>query len=164
MRGRLLLLAIAVGAACASVALAQAPDDQRARLAEAKAQSAAAAARSAKLEQQAVSERDQAQQARAQEAAVAARIQQAEADIAAGQARLAIIDRLLGEQRGRLAAKQAPVVRLMAALQSHARRPAIISASSFWPLRAYSSASASWAAGKSGCSASAVFNESSALT
>ena len=127
MRGRLLLLAIAVGAACASVALAQAPDDQRARLAEAKAQSAAAAARSAKLEQQAVSERDQAQQARAQEAAVAARIQQAEADIAAGQARLAIIDRLLGEQRGRLAAKQAPVVRLMAALQSLARRPAIIS-------------------------------------
>ena len=127
MRGRLLLLAITVGAACASVALAQAPDDQRARLAEAKAQSAAAAARSAKLEQQAVSERDQAQQARAQEAAVAARIQQAEADIAAGQARLAIIDRLLGEQRGRLAAKQAPVVRLMAALQSLARRPAIIS-------------------------------------
>lgn len=127
MRGRLLLLAMAIGAVGAGVALAQSPDDQRARLAEAKAQSAAAAARSAKLEQQAAAERDQAQQARAQEAAVAARIQQAEADIAAGQARIAIVDRLLAEQRGRLAAKQAPVVRLMAALQSLARRPAIIS-------------------------------------
>lgn len=127
MRGRVLLLALAIGAVGAGVALAQTPEDQRARLAEAKAQSAAAAARSAKLEQQAAAERDQAQQARAQEAAVAARIQQAEADITAGQARLAIIDRLLAEQRARLATKQAPVVRLMAALQSLARRPAIIS-------------------------------------
>lgn len=127
MRGRVLGVAVAVGAVCASVALAQAPDDQRVRLAEAKAQSAAAAARSAKLEQQATAERDQAQQARAQEAAVAARIQQAEADIAAGQARVAIVDRLLAEQRARLAAKQAPAARLLAALQSLARRPAIIS-------------------------------------
>ncbi len=127
MRGRVLGVAVAVGAVCASVALAQAPDDQRVRLAEAKAQSAAAAARSAKLEQQATAERDQAQQARAQEAAVAARIQQAEADIAAGQARVAIVDRLLAGQRARLAAKQAPAARLLAALQSLARRPAIIS-------------------------------------
>ena len=127
MRGRLLLLAMAIGAAGAGVALAQSPDDQRARLAEAKAQSEAAAARSANLERQAAAERDQAQQARAQEAAIAARVQQAEADIAAGQARIAIVERLLGEQRARLAAKQAPVVRLMAALQSLARRPAIIS-------------------------------------
>ena len=127
MRGRLLLLAMAIGAAGAGVALAQSPDDQRARLAEAKAQSEAAAARSANLERQAAAERDQAQQARAQEAAIAARVQQAEDDIAAGQARIAIVERLLGEQRARLAAKQAPVVRLMAALQSLARRPAIIS-------------------------------------
>ena len=126
MHRRLLLSALAV-AAGTGVALAQGPDDQRARLAEAKAQSAAAAARSATLERQAAAERDQAQQARAQEAAVAARVQQAEADIAAGQARIAIIDRLLAEQRARLAVKQAPVARLMAALQSLARRPAIIS-------------------------------------
>ncbi len=127
MRWRFPFLAIAVVAAGAGVALAQAPDDQRARLAEAKAQSEAAAARSANLERQAAAERDQAQQARAQEAAVAARIQQAEADIAAGQVRIAIVDRLLVEQRARLAAKQAPVARLMAALQSLARRPAVIS-------------------------------------
>jgi len=127
MRGRLLFLAMALGAACAGAAFAQDPDDQRARLAEAKAQSEAAAARSADLERQAAAERDQAQQARTQEAAVAARIQQAEADIAAGQARIAIVDRLLAQQRARLAAKQAPVARLLAALQSLARRPAIIS-------------------------------------
>ena len=47
-------------AACASVALAQAPDDQRARLAEAKAQSESAAARSADLERQAAADRHRA--------------------------------------------------------------------------------------------------------
>ncbi|MES2450582.1 MAG: peptidoglycan DD-metalloendopeptidase family protein [Pseudomonadota bacterium] len=102
-------------------------DEQRQRLIEAKAQSAAAAARSARLEQAAARERNEAVQARAQEAAVAARIQQAEADIAAGQARIAIINRLLAAQRARLAARQGPVTRLMAALQSLARRPALIS-------------------------------------
>ena len=127
MRARLLLLAVALAAFGIGAAVAQGADDQRARLAEAKAQSQAAAVRSATLERQAAAERDQARQARAQEAAVAARIQQAEADIAAGQVRIAIVERLLVEQRARLAAKQAPVVRLMAALQSLARRPAIIS-------------------------------------
>ncbi|MEP7005794.1 MAG: peptidoglycan DD-metalloendopeptidase family protein, partial [Sphingomonas bacterium] len=72
-------------------------------------------------------EKDQALQARAQEAAVAAHIQQIEADIAAGQARIAIINRLLSAQRARLAVRQGPVTRLMAALQSLARRPAMIS-------------------------------------
>jgi septal ring factor EnvC (AmiA/AmiB activator) len=100
---------------------------QQQRLIDAKAQSAAAAARSARLERAAANEKDQAVQAQAQEAAVAARIQQAEADIAAGQARIAIIDRLLSGQRERLAAKQGPIVHLLAALQSLARRPALIS-------------------------------------
>ena len=126
MRGRGFLIG-ALALAGASVAPAQDTADQRQRLAEAKAQSASAAARSAGLERAAAIERDQAAQARAQEAAVAARIQQAEADIAAGQARIAIIDTLLADQRARLAVKQAPVARLMAALQSLARRPAVIS-------------------------------------
>ncbi|MGY2734572.1 murein hydrolase activator EnvC family protein [Sphingomonas sp. UYP23] len=127
MRGRGLVIAVGAAVMGASIALAQAPADQRAQLAAAKAQSDAAARRSAALERQAAAERDQARQAQAQEAAVAARIQQAEADIAAGQARLAIIDRLLAAQRIRLAAKQVPVARLLGALQSLARRPAIIS-------------------------------------
>nr|WP_236697539.1 peptidoglycan DD-metalloendopeptidase family protein [Sphingomonas sp. Leaf357] len=101
--------------------------DQQKRLAAAKAQSAAAAARSAALEQQANGERDQARQARQQEAAVAARIQQAEADIAAGQARIDIIRRLLDRQRTKLDQQQGPIVRLVAALQSLARRPVMIS-------------------------------------
>ncbi len=127
MRGRLFSIALAAGALCVGVAAAQDPGDQRRRLADAKAQSAAAAARSADLERRAAAEQDQARQARAQEAAVAARVQQAEADIAAGQARIAIIDRLLARQRAKLASRQVPVARLMAALQSLARRPAIIS-------------------------------------
>ena len=101
--------------------------DQQNRLANAKAQSAAAAARSATLEKQAEGERDQAQQARQQEAAVAARIQQAEADSAAGQARIDIIRRLLDQQRSKLDEQQGPIVRLIAALQSLARRPVMMS-------------------------------------
>ncbi|RZF63316.1 metalloendopeptidase [Sphingomonas populi] len=117
----------------AAVAVAQvtpdgaAPADQIRRLEAAKAQSAAAAARSAALEAAAAREKDQATQARAQEAAVAARVQQAEADIAAGQARGAITARLLADQRARLAGQQGPIARLIAALQSLARRPAMIS-------------------------------------
>ncbi|MDH7975824.1 metalloendopeptidase, partial [Sphingomonas sp. AR_OL41] len=101
-------------------------DEQRSRLEAARAQSQAAAQRSARLEAAAAHERDEALQARAQEAAVAARIQQAEADIAASQARIAIVDRLLAQQRARLATQQGPVARLLAALQGLARRPAMI--------------------------------------
>ncbi|MFA6116184.1 MAG: peptidoglycan DD-metalloendopeptidase family protein [Sphingomonas sp.] len=123
---------IAVAATLAGIGVAslsaQTPAaEQQQRLIEAKQQSAAAAARSARLEQEAAREQNEARQARAQEAAVAARIQQAEADIAAGQARIAIINRLLMAQRARLATRQGPVTRLMAALQSLARRPALIS-------------------------------------
>jgi septal ring factor EnvC (AmiA/AmiB activator) len=123
---------IALAAALAGIGVAslsaQTPAaEQQQRLIEAKQQSAAAAARSARLEQEAAREQNEARQARAQEAAVAARIQQAEADIAAGQARIAIINRLLVAQRARLATRQGPITRLMAALQSLARRPALIS-------------------------------------
>jgi septal ring factor EnvC (AmiA/AmiB activator) len=112
----------------AAVAVAQgSPPDQVRRLEAAKAQSAAAAARSAALEARAAHEKDEAAQARAQEAAVAARIQQAQADIAAGQARSAITARLLADQRARLAVQQGPIARLIAALQSLAARPALIS-------------------------------------
>jgi septal ring factor EnvC (AmiA/AmiB activator) len=131
MRGRIALGGIAIAALAAGgvfAASAQTPlSEQQQRLIEAKAASQAAADRSARLEQAAAHEKDQALQARAQEAAVAAHIQQIEADIAAGQARIAIIDRLLAAQRARLALRQGPVTRLMAALQSLARRPAVIS-------------------------------------
>lgn len=121
---------IAMGAALATVALAQSSNltsSDRQRLIDAKTQSAAAAARSERLELDAAGEKDAATRARAEEAAVAAKVDQAAADIAAGQARLAIVQRLLDDQRARLAARQGPIVRLIAALQSLARRPAVFS-------------------------------------
>ncbi len=99
MRGGTKLWGLIAGAGAFGLVAQSLPaQDQRHRLAEAKAQSEAAAQRSARLEAQAAHEQDQARQARAQEAAVAARIQQAEADIAAGQARIEIIRRQLADR------------------------------------------------------------------
>ncbi len=126
------LICLGVGIATMAASLPAQPvggglraEQQRLRVA--KAQSAAAKQRAQRLENAAATERDEARKARVQEAAVAARIQRAEADIAAAQARITIIRRLLVAQRARLAAKQGPVVRLIGALQSMARRPAVIS-------------------------------------
>lgn len=116
------LVAMLVGA---SLVRAQVPtiEEQKGRLASADAASRAAQARSEALEKQAAGERDQAAQARAREAAAAERIKAAEADILAARARIAIVDRQLTEQRTRVAERQEPIMRLIAALQSMARRP-----------------------------------------
>jgi len=97
--------------------------DQQRRLLDARAQSAAAAARAQKLDAAAKAERDEAAKARAEEAALGARIQQAQADIAAASARVALVDHLLGDQQARLAEQQRPIARLVAALCSLAQRP-----------------------------------------
>lgn len=114
--------------ATGSLAAAQIPSiaEQQTRLRQAHSQSQAAQARSRALEQAAAGERDQAAQARAQEAAVAERIKAAEADIAAAIARIGIVDRRLADQRTRLAERQGPILRLIAALQSMARRPPVL--------------------------------------
>jgi len=111
-----------------SLAGAQVPtlEEQQGRLKEASTASEQAKARSAQLERQAASERDQAAQARQQEAAAAERIKAAEADIAAARARIGIVDRQLATQRTRVAERQGPIMRLIAALQSMARRPAAL--------------------------------------
>lgn len=106
-----------------SSAAAQSVADERVALARAEAQSRDAVVRSKALEAQAGRQLDDAARARSQEAAVAARIQAAEADIAAAEARVAIVDRLRRAQRARLATAQGPIVRLTAALQMMARRP-----------------------------------------
>ncbi|MET0248945.1 MAG: peptidoglycan DD-metalloendopeptidase family protein [Sphingobium sp.] len=103
----------------AATSLAQ----EQAALKAARAQSRDADERSIRLEKQAALARDAAEGARRRAAATAARIQRAEADIQAGQARIAIIARLQRAQAARLAARQAPVVRLTAALQMMASRP-----------------------------------------
>ncbi|MCX8476419.1 MAG: peptidoglycan DD-metalloendopeptidase family protein [Sphingomonas sp.] len=112
--------------AAGSMAPAQEMREQQARLKSATAASNAAQARAQALEAAAANERDRAAQARAQEAAAAERVKAAEADITAAEARIAIVDRLLAGQRVRVAERQGPIVRLIAALQSMARRPAVL--------------------------------------
>jgi murein hydrolase activator len=117
------VLLVGAGSCVASLALAQTLDEERQALGNAKAQSAAASDRARVLDDKASKELTVATRARAQEAAVAARVQAAESNIAAAQARIQIIERLRAEQRARLATKQEPAVRLLAALQMMARRP-----------------------------------------
>jgi murein hydrolase activator len=92
-------------------------------LALAKRQAAEAARRSAALEREAGEATSRAARARAESEAIVARIERAEADISAAEARLRIIETRRAEQRRRLAERQAPVVRLTAALQMIGRRP-----------------------------------------
>lgn len=100
--------------------------EQQARLKAANRASAAAEARSRALERAAEQARDRAVEARASEAAAAERIKAAEAEIAAARARIAIADRLLAAQESRLSERRGPILRLIAALQSMARRPAVL--------------------------------------
>ncbi|MCD2323653.1 peptidoglycan DD-metalloendopeptidase family protein [Sphingomonas sp. IC-56] len=96
------------------------------RLKSAAAEASAARERARTLERAAAAERDRAAQAKAEEAAANERIRAAEADIAAADARIAIVDRLLAAQRAGLSAQQSPILKLLAALQSMARRPPIL--------------------------------------
>ncbi|TGX54856.1 metalloendopeptidase [Sphingomonas gei] len=109
-----------------SMAPAQELREQQARLKSATAASTAAEARARALEAAAANERDRAAQARGQEAAAAERIKAAQAEITAAEARIAIVDRLLAAQRVQVAERQGPIVRLIAALQSMTRRPAVL--------------------------------------
>lgn len=113
-------------AALAGVGVAQTIQDERRALAKAKADGAAADARALTLQRAALSEQGEAKKAQAEAAAVAARIQSAEAGIAAGEARVRLVERMQGEVKARLAAKQQPSVRLVAALQTLARRPPLL--------------------------------------
>ena len=107
---------------------AQAPSlsDQQARLVTAKREAATAASRADGLARQAAAERSSADRARADEAALAGRVAAAAADLTTAEARSALVDRLLADQQARLGSEQAPVARLLAALQSLARRPTIV--------------------------------------
>lgn len=125
---------LAIGGAAAGIAAAAAwanpaPTDplaaERQRLVAAKQAADTAEARAQRLEAEAGSERDAAAKAKTEEQAVVARIDRAEADIAAAQARIALVQAELDTQRRALAVRQGPVVRLVAALAAFARRPAV---------------------------------------
>jgi murein hydrolase activator len=110
---------------CLPLLLGAAPDP-RAQLRAARAAAAAAEQRAAAIQADAGRENDAAVRARKQEAAVAASIDAAQADVRAGEARVALVAARLAAQQAVLAERQAPVARLLGALASLARRPAVV--------------------------------------
>lgn len=114
---------IGLGALGLATALA-AQTDPRARLASARAEAQQARQRAAEFDARAKTSADAADRARAQHAALAAHIQASEGRIAAAEARLATVEQLRRAQEQRLARQREPIVRLVAALQTMARRPA----------------------------------------
>ncbi len=123
------VLAIAALFAAAGVAAqTDAPElsTEQQRLVAAKRDAALAAARAAKLAAAATKERNAADKARREEQALAARVTAAEANLATASARVTLVERLLSDQRAKLGRAQAPVARLLAALESLARRPTIV--------------------------------------
>jgi len=111
---RVLPLALLLGAAS--------PED---RLATAKRDAAAAEARAEALTAQAAGERDAADRAAAEERALRARVTAAERGVREAGLRVALVEARLAEQRAALGVAQAPAARLLAGLQSLARRPAV---------------------------------------
>lgn len=124
MRAVLPLLALL--AATGGLAFAQQAGGDPAELAQAKNEAAQARQRSEQLEQQASRASGEAERARAAAAALAGRIEAAEADITASETRVRLIEQLRRQQRARLAEQQGPLIRLTAALQTMARRPAAL--------------------------------------
>jgi septal ring factor EnvC (AmiA/AmiB activator) len=122
MRRLALAAALIACATCAGYAAATTGD-----LAAARSQAEQSRRRSAMLEQAAAKATGEAARARAEAAALAGRIEAAEADITAAEARIRLIEELRRAQRARLAEQQGPLVRLTAALQTMARRPAALS-------------------------------------
>lgn len=114
---------IGLGALGVATALA-AQTNPRERLAAARTEARQARARAADLEARSKTLADAAERARAERVALAARVQSSEADIAAAEARLTLIDRAKRVQEARLSERQQPMVKLLAALQTMSRRPA----------------------------------------
>jgi septal ring factor EnvC (AmiA/AmiB activator) len=99
---------------------------QRAALVRATAQANDARKRSEQLEGRATLTTAAADRTRDQAAALVARIQTSEAELRAGEARIAIIATQQRAQAQRLAVRQAPIARLTAALQQLAQRSPIL--------------------------------------
>jgi murein DD-endopeptidase MepM/ murein hydrolase activator NlpD len=118
------LLAVAAGVTAQTKAPERSVEQQR--LVAAKRDAAIATARAARLAAAATQERNAADKARREEQALAARVTAAEANLATASARVTLVERLLTDQRARLARAQAPVSQLIAALESLARRPTIV--------------------------------------
>ncbi len=124
LRGKWRVRTLCAGALLlGGVAAAQTAEDEQRALARAKAQSILAEQRAEKLEALADEQMSAAEAVKAKAAAVASRIQGAESDMSAAESRIALIDRMRYDLREKLAAKQQPAVKLIAALQALSRRP-----------------------------------------
>jgi len=134
IRNSALGIAVTVALAGGSIALAQrdvAPpttEETRAALQRAIEESREAEARGLRLEAEALEATEALAKTATEAAALAARIQQAEAGIAAAEARIVLIDDERDKLNKRLAARREPLIRLTGALQKLARRPLALSA------------------------------------
>jgi len=134
IRNSALGIAVTVALAGGSIALAQrdvAPpttEETRAALQRALEESREAEARGLRLEAEALEATEALAKTATEAAALAARIQQAEAGIAAAEARIVLIDDERDKLNKRLAARREPLIRLTGALQKLARRPLALSA------------------------------------
>ena len=128
MRAGDVLAIAALFAAAGVTAQTDAPElaTEQQHLVAAKRDAVIATARAAKLAAAATQERNAADKARREEQALAARVTAAEANLATASARVTLVERLLSDQRAKLGRAQAPVARLLAALESLARRPTIV--------------------------------------
>jgi len=117
------LLVLPLVASLTAASLPQGLSEQRAALRRAEDAGRTAAARASQLAAQADAAHEASARASAAAVAVAARIQSSEADIATAEARIRLVEDLRRQQRARLAAKQGPTARLVAALETMARRP-----------------------------------------
>ena len=124
MARRLILPALLLATLAVGGASAQRSDGPS--VAEAQREAETARRRSEALERQAQQATGEAARARAEAAALASRIQAAEAEITAAEGRIQLIEQLRRQQRARLAERQGPLIRLTAALQTMARRPAAL--------------------------------------
>jgi len=125
--GLALLAGIAATRAQDPVQVIDTPQDAQSALRNAEVQSREARLRAESLEQRAASAIAAADKTAQESAALAARVQQAEAQIAANEARIRLIAQQRQALRIELAQRQKPVVELTAALQRLSRRPALFS-------------------------------------
>ncbi len=117
------LALLAASAGAVQVSFADDPARTREALRQAMIEGRMAEARSKLLESEASQAVEAADRTAREAAALAARIQQAQAGIAAAQARISLIDRERRSLREQLGAEQRPIVRLTAALEQISRRP-----------------------------------------
>lgn len=131
MRRALLPLAlaglIASGSAAVSDTAWSDPAENREALRLALAERRSAEVRSKRLEAEAARATEAAERTARETAALAARVQQAEAGIAAAEARIALVDQQRANLKEELGREQGPLVRLTASLQQFSRRPVALS-------------------------------------